>query len=161
MKKAIFLDRDGVINFDPGHYTWNREDFRFLPGAIEFCQWAASEGFLLIIITNQAGIERGIYTHQDVVVLMAWLVDFLAKKGVPITDYYYSPHYDAIGRSLDRKPGSLMVEKAIAKYEISKEYSYFIGDREKDMLAASGAGVKGIKVETNEGLAHLINNLAT
>jgi D-glycero-D-manno-heptose 1,7-bisphosphate phosphatase len=158
--KAIFLDRDGVINHDPGDYTWKPEDFHLLPGAVEFMQWATEMGYLLIVITNQAGIARKLYTHQDVQHLMDGFVRDMAGRGVAIAEYYYSPHYDVIENSLDRKPGSLLIEKGLARFDIDRNLSCFIGDREKDMLAAQAAGVKGIKVETNSGPGHLINALA-
>lgn len=159
MYDAILLDRDGVINIDNGDYTWKSEDFHLIDGTLRFMRWASEQNKTLIIITNQAGIARGRYTHTDVCSLMDSLLQSLSNQQIFVVDYYYSPHYDDICKSLDRKPGSLMLEKAMARYRINPEKAVMIGDNDKDVEAAHSAGIHGVKVQTNQGLEHLIGNI--
>jgi D-glycero-D-manno-heptose 1,7-bisphosphate phosphatase len=158
-QKAIFLDRDGVLNYDPGTYTIKYDDITILPGVIEFLKWATRENFLLIIITNQACVAKGLCTESDIESLMEQLIARFRQENIKISDYYYSPHHQDFGNSLLRKPGSLMIEKALAKYGITKKLAYFIGDMPSDMLAAEAAGIRGIPVEKNAGLAQFIGTL--
>lgn len=155
--KAIFLDRDGVINLDVLNYTWKIEDFKILEGVFEACKIFHKAGYLLIIITNQGGIARELYSHNDVVQLHHHLRQLFAEKHIPIHDIYYCPHHESTGRCLCRKPGSLMLEKAIARYDIDPDKSFMIGDRERDVLAAQGAGVKGIQVDVNDDLRKVLS----
>jgi len=159
MFDAILLDRDGVINHDRGDYTYQREDLTLIEGTLRFMRWASEQGKTIIIITNQAGISRGRCTHKHVQNLMDGLLQELAEQQIFVKDYYYSPHYDDICLSLDRKPGSLMLEKAMARYRINPDKAVMIGDNNKDVEAAKAAGIHGIKVETNQGLAHLIEQI--
>ena len=155
-KKAIFLDRDGVINRDMMHYTWLISDFSFLDGVFEACREFQKKGYLIIVVTNQGGIAKGLYSHSDVDALHNHMEAGFAREGILITESYYCPHYDALGKCLCRKPGSLLVEKALARFDIDPSQSYFIGDRERDILAGEGAGVKGILVEINSDLRQVL-----
>lgn len=148
MNKAAFLDRDGVINFDKG-YVYRIEEFIFLPGVIEGLKTLQERGFLLIVITNQGGIAKGFYTKEDVEILHSWMKKELEKKDIHITEIYFCPHHDEYEKCLCRKPGSLMLENAISRFNIDKTKSFFIGDKETDVGAAIGAGVKPIKTEKN------------
>jgi D-glycero-D-manno-heptose 1,7-bisphosphate phosphatase len=160
MKKAIFLDRDGVINVDILNYTWRMEDFKFLDGVFEACLEFQNRGFMLIIITNQGGIARGLYSHHDVEKLHRYMKSEFSRKGITIDDIYYCPHYDATGKCLCRKPGSLLVEKALAKHGIDPTLSYFIGDRERDTQAGEAAEVKGILVDVNDDLRKTLSRIS-
>lgn len=152
MKKAIFLDRDGVLNKEIGEYVHQESQFQVNEGVGEALSTWASEGYELIVITNQGGISKGLYSHQDVHRLHQLLDQYLEEYGVKILEYFYSPYHKDICKSLCSKPGSLMLEKAIAKYHIDPSSSFMIGDRERDIQAAEGAGVKGILVESNTDL---------
>lgn len=157
--KAIFLDRDGVINLDVLNYTWRIEDFKILDGVFEACEIFCKAGYLLIIITNQGGIARGMYSHHDVAQLHRHLKQLFTAKHIPIQNIYYCPHHESTGRCLCRKPGSLMVEKAIARYDIDPATSFMIGDRDRDIQAAESTGVKGILVEVNDDLRKVLPKL--
>jgi len=152
MNKAIFLDRDGVINNDVLNYTWRIDDFEFLPGVFESCKFLIKKGYLLIVITNQGGIAKGLYNHSDVEKLHNYMLQQFSEEGIKITEIYYCPHHDSTGKCLCRKPGSLLVEKALARFEIDPKASFFIGDRDRDIIAAESAGVKGILTEVNTDL---------
>lgn len=160
MKKAVFLDRDGVINFDVSDYTWLVSEFHFLGGVFEACREFQQKGYLLIVITNQGGIAKGMYTHRDVDVLHEHMVNAFTKEGITITEVYYCPHHNAVGNCLCRKPGALLVEKAIARFDLDPSASYFIGDRERDVLAGEAAGVKGILIDVNTGLSSVKSLIA-
>jgi D-glycero-D-manno-heptose 1,7-bisphosphate phosphatase len=117
------------------------------------------KGYLLIVITNQGGIAKGLYTHQDVETVHNYLMETLAKEGIHITDIYYCPHHPDQGKCLCRKPGSLMLEKAIARYNIDAGKSYFIGDNDRDITAGNAVGVNTILIPPNTPLTTLIDKV--
>lgn len=151
---AILLDRDGVINHDPGDYTTSIDEFHILPTALATMRAWHDAGFKLILITNQGGIAKGKYTHEAVAEIHAYLRREAEAQGAPITDIFYSPHHPDFGQSLSRKPGSLMVERAIAKHKLDPEKCWMLGDKARDITCALGAGVRrGILIEPNAPLS--------
>lgn len=150
--KAIFLDRDGVINHDPGAYTMSLQEFVLLPDVLSALKMLHDRGFKLIVITNQGGIAKQLYTHNAVNEIHTYLAEACKQAGAPLTDVYYSPHHESTGKSLSRKPGSLMIQRAVARYSIDPDRSWMIGDKQRDLDAAAGAGVKGLLIETNASL---------
>ena len=94
--KAIFLDRDGVINDGTLYYTYRKEDFKFNRGIFTGLRMLRDAGFIFIVITNQAGVAKGIYTEKDVENLHAYMCDELKKRGIEIAAVYYCPHYPEI-----------------------------------------------------------------
>ena len=142
MKKCIFLDRDGVLNVDRVDYVYRIEDLIIPEGTIEALQHLKEAGYLLIVITNQSGIAKGIYSREDVLTCHNY---FQEQCGYLLDDLYFSPHHDQFNSaSLTRKPDSLMIEKAIAKYKIDPDRSWMIGDAIRDIKAGKKAGVKTI-----------------
>ncbi len=158
MNKAIFLDRDGVINVERG-YTHKLEDFVILPDLIEVLQWWQKNGYLLIIISNQSGIAKGLYAQSEVEVLHNYLLDEFAKNKIGISEIYYCIHHPDVSSCICRKPDSLFVEKALARFNIDPNKSYFIGDKERDVEAAEKAGVTGILIEANSSLKTILNKI--
>lgn len=152
MNKAIFLDRDGVINHDPGDYTCRLSEFTVLPDVYPALKQFQDRGYLLILITNQGGIAKGLYTHEEVQEIHDYFSRECKSRGIELCDVFYSPHHESTGKSLSRKPGSLMLERVIARYNIDPEKSFMIGDKDRDLQAASGAGVRGIKIPVNGSL---------
>lgn len=159
MNKAIFLDRDGVVNVERGEYTWRLEDFKLTVGLINFLKEVNKRGYLTIIISNQGGIGKGVYTHADVEKAHQYLKDELKKNNLELTDIYYCPHHPATGRCLCRKPESIMLEKAIARYDVDIEKSYFIGDTARDIEAGNRTGLKTIKVNPNDDLTQYLHQI--
>jgi D-glycero-D-manno-heptose 1,7-bisphosphate phosphatase len=159
--KAVFLDRDGVINYEVGDYIMRLEDFKILPHVITGLKKLQELGFLLIVVTNQGGIAKGLYTHQTFQSMHDYLDKELEKHQIKITEVYYCPHHPITSECLCRKPGSILVEKAIAKYGIDPSLSWFIGDKQRDMDAGAAAGVKGILIEPNEDWTSYINQFNT
>ena len=157
--KAVFLDRDGIINMERGEYTYRPEDFVFVEGMIESLQLFQAQGFRLIVISNQSGIAKGIYTLEDVEILHRTLMNHMKENGIVIDEIYYCPHHPDISACICRKPDSLLIEKALARFRISPSLSFFIGDRERDVKAAEKAGVKGILVESNSSLKEVVKEI--
>ena len=144
--KALFLDRDGVINEDKG-YVHQIKDFTFIPGIFQLCIDAMSKDYLIFVITNQAGIGRGYYTSCDFNVLNNWMCNEFLKRGISITDVYYSPYHPIFGQGdykLDehtRKPNPGMLQLANKDYGIDFSKSVLIGDKITDIRAGQNAGV--------------------
>ncbi len=157
MQKAIFLDRDGVINRDNKHYTCRLQDFVFNEGIVEALRQLQERGYLLIIISNQAGIARGICTKEEVDSLHLFLQEQLRQHNVEITEIYYCPHHPEVSECLCRKPAPLMIEKALARFDIDPARCFLIGDRKRDMEAAVKAGIKGILVDENQNLNTILH----
>jgi D,D-heptose 1,7-bisphosphate phosphatase len=145
--KALFLDRDGVINIDYG-YVHKKEDFHFINGIFELCQKAQNDGYLIIIVTNQSGIAKGYYTEEQFLELTKWMEDKFKQKDIFITKTYYCPYHTnaRIAQykkdSQDRKPNPGMLLKAIKEFNIDPRESILIGDKESDVLAAKNAQIK-------------------
>lgn len=142
MNKCIFLDRDGVLNQEMGDYVYRPDNFFIPEGTIDALRLFKAAGYLLIVITNQAGIAKGLYTRQDVWACHEYLQD---QCGHLLDDLYFCPHHPEYStESLLRKPNSLMLEKAMAKYNIDRSVSWMIGDRPRDVEAGRRAGVRTI-----------------
>ena len=157
LRPCLFLDRDGVINHDPGDYTKNLSEFTILPTVMEALTLAKDAGFEVVLITNQGGLAKGLYTHEDVADIHAHLKDVCEENGTPILDIFYSPHHPSTGKSLSRKPGSLMVERACAKHQLDPSRSWMVGDKQRDLDAASPVGVRGVLIEPNAPLLDAVN----
>lgn len=153
MQKAIFFDRDGVINSDVGHYYIFRiEDFVINEGIIPSLKKLSENGYKLFIVTNQGGIAKGIYTESDVNKVHKYLINSLEKNNITIEEIYFCPHHESISPCECRKPKPYFINKAIKDYDIDPEQSYLIGDSLRDIQAAEAAGIKGIKIEPNENI---------
>ena len=157
LRPCLFLDRDGVINHDPGDYTKNLSEFTILPTVMEALTLAKNAGFEVVLITNQGGLAKGLYTHEDVADIHAHLKRVCEENGTPILDIFYSPHHPSTGKSLSRKPGSLMVERACAKHQLDPTRSWMVGDKQRDLDAAAPVGVRGVLIEPNAPLLEAVN----
>jgi len=111
----------------------------------------------VVLITNQGGLAKGLYTHEDVADIHAHLARACEENGTPILDIFYSPHHPSTGKSLSRKPGSLMVERACAKHQLDPSRSWMVGDKQRDLDAASPVGVRGVLIEPNAPLLDAVN----
>lgn len=146
MNKALFLDRDGVINVDTGH-AHKQEDIAFIPGIFDFCRSAVGKGYKLIIITNQSGIARGLYGKPEFHVLMSWMAERFKEEACPWTAYYFCPHHPDFGNARYRKqcdcrkPQPGMILQAAKEWNISLAQSVLVGDKETDLEAGRAAGV--------------------
>lgn len=146
LRRAAFLDRDGVINIDTAYlHRW--EDFRFVPGAVEAMRRLHQAGYALVVVTNQSGIARGFYTEDEYQVLTRHMVQALADQGAPLTAVYHCPHHP--GGSVApyavecdcRKPSPGMMLRAAAEWHLSLTDSILVGDKASDIEAGRAAGV--------------------
>lgn len=158
MHKAVFLDRDGVINVERG-YTHRLEDFVILPDLIEVLQHLQQRGYLLIIVSNQSGIAKELYKQEDVELIHEYLLKEFKVNNITLSEIYYCVHHPDVSRCICRKPDSLFVEKALSRFNIDPAQSYFIGDKERDVQAAEKAGVKGILIEANSSLKLILDQI--
>lgn len=162
-KPAVFLDRDGVINKDK-NYVHRIEDFEWIDGAREAIRFFNDRGFLVIVITNQAGVARGYYTEEDVHKLNRWMNDELSRIGAHIDAFYYCPHHPEAGIghykvNCDcRKPLPGMLLRAFADWDVDKEYSLMIGDKKKDLEAANSASIKSFLFDSGS-LFEFVSNV--
>lgn len=145
--KAVFLDRDGVLNAEIGDYVWHPDHFTVLAGVPESLARLKAAGYYLIVVTNQAGIAKGLYTAAEV---RACHDKLQRACGGLIDALYFAPGHPSVSESLMRKPGSLMLEKAIARYQLDPARCWLVGDRYRDLQAGAGAGVQGILVGHSE-----------
>lgn len=147
-RRALFLDRDGVININHG-YVHDPANTDFLPGIFDLCRLARDAGMLLVVVTNQAGIARGFYDEARFIAYTAWLHEEFAARGVPLLATHYCPHHPlAAVESLrlscpSRKPGAGMLLTAAGNYGIDLSKSLLIGDKESDLDAGRLAGIPG------------------
>lgn len=151
MNKAIFLDRDGVLNHEIYDYITRIEDFEVLEYQIPPLKKLYDEGYMLIVITNQGGIALKRYTEEQLAEMHELLYQKFEAQGAKITHAYYCSHHPSVGQDCEcRKPKSGMLLEAIATYNIDPALSIMIGDKPRDVEAANGAGVKGIEIVPDE-----------
>ena len=157
--RAIFLDRDGVINkkAPEGDYVKNWDEFQFLPGVKEAIRKLNEKGFLVIVVSNQRGIAKGVMTEDDLKKIHARMKEELRKERAVIDGIYYCPH-DIEDHCGCRKPEPGMLLKAAREHDIDLDQSWMIGDNESDIEAGKRAGCKTILIgssplnDTSEGI---------
>lgn len=145
-RSALFLDRDGVINIDHA-YVSRKENFEFIEGIFDLCRCAKQLGFVICIVTNQAGIGRGYYTEKDFLNLTDWMCGVFSKEGATVDKVYFCPTHPEHGigeykiDSPFRKPGPGMISQAAQELNIDLAKSVLVGDKETDIQAGIAAGV--------------------
>ena len=141
-QKALFLDRDGVINIEK-NYIYKIKDFEFIEGIFELCLYFQKLGFIIIVVTNQSGIARGMYSQEDFLTLTSWMKDKFKEQGIKISEVYFCPHHpDISGECSCRKPLPGMLIEAEETFNLDLENSLLVGDSERDIQAAKAAGIK-------------------
>lgn len=151
-KHIVFLDRDGVINDGTAYYTYSPEQFRINPGVIEGLQLLQKNGYECIVVTNQSGVAKGVYTIEDVHAVHIYMKQQLAKYNIHILGIYVCPHHPDVSACVCRKPGTGMFEQAAADFSIDFSASYMIGDSARDIEAAQKMGITGIRINKNESI---------
>jgi len=151
MIKAIFLDRDGVINRDPGKgdYIKSWKEFQFLPGAIDAIKRLTENGFEIFVISNQAGVGKGLFTNEALDEITVNMLKEISEQGGKIRSVKYCTHRTDEGCRC-RKPGTGMIEDATRGMEIDFKSTYFIGDSSLDVGAGSKMGCKTILLLTGK-----------
>lgn len=152
MNKACFLDRDGVIN-EEVNYLHEADKVVLIPGIAEGINRAHDAGYLVIVITNQAGVARGIFPEGDILLVHREIERQLALAGAKIDRFYYCPHHpDYTGECKCRKPSPGMILQAASDFDIDLKSSFMIGDRPSDVRAGENAGLAAsYLVETGYG----------
>ena len=141
MNKALFIDRDGVINVDKVH-VFSREDFEFTVHIFDICRKYEDYGYLIIVITNQAGIAKGLYSEEDYQNLTTWMIEQFKIRGITISKVYHCPHFPEITGQCDcRKPQPGMLLQAIDEFDLDISECILIGDKESDLEAGRRAGI--------------------
>ena len=148
MVKAVFLDRDGVINVDKG-YVYKLNELEFIPGSIYALKKLKNLGYLLIIITNQSGIGRGYYSEEDYLKFKEEFHEKINKEGVKIDAEYYCPHAPEENCGC-RKPNIKLIKKAIEEHNVDVNDSFFIGDKTADIQAGKNSDLKTMLVKTGK-----------
>lgn len=161
-RRALFLDKDGVINVDHG-YVCTPERTDFIEGIFELCRAATAHGYLNVVVTNQAGIARGHYTEQEFLAYMEWVRGEFRKHGAQLDAVYYCPHHPehGIGKYLQdcdcRKPKPGMILAAQKELDLDLANSLLLGDKSSDLEAGRAAGVGRcieVHVVQNGNFAH-------
>lgn len=146
LMKAVFFDRDGTLNVDT-RYLHKKEDMILVEGMPEFVKKWNDWGYKVIVVTNQSGIARGLYSIEHMKGLHQYMNEKLSEFGAHIDAFYFCPHHpDFTGKCDCRKPASGMIEAAIREFDLKPEYCLLFGDSETDIIAAENVGVKGILV---------------
>ncbi|QLI05998.1 D,D-heptose 1,7-bisphosphate phosphatase [Candidatus Campylobacter infans] len=140
MIKAVFLDRDGVINADK-NYVYKIADFEFMPDVFDVLKGFSNLGYALFIITNQSGIGRGYYTQDDFLRLNEWMLENFKKREIYIKKVYFCPHAPQSNCAC-RKPKPGMILQAKAEFDVDLNASILIGDKDSDIQAGKNAGIK-------------------
>ncbi|HEY8998378.1 MAG TPA: HAD family hydrolase, partial [Edaphobacter sp.] len=136
-----------VVNVEIG-YLHRIEEVKFMPGIVSLCTKAMRLGYFLVVVTNQAGIARGLYTEDDYQALMTWMRAELRSEGVEFDAVYHCPYHPKHGigdykrEHEDRKPGTGMLRRAVTEFGVSLAESVMVGDRCTDIEAANTAGLK-------------------
>ncbi|GAA4497387.1 D-glycero-beta-D-manno-heptose 1,7-bisphosphate 7-phosphatase [Hymenobacter ginsengisoli] len=147
MNKAVFLDRDGVLNEEMGDYVWTPDRFRICAGVPESLARLKAAGYHLIVVTNQAGIAKGLYTKDEVLACHELLQQACHQQ---LDALYFSDSHPSVSESILRKPDSGMLEKAVARFHLAPARCWLVGDRARDIEAGARLGVRGILVGHSE-----------
>lgn len=152
MRPAAFLDRDGVLNFDRG-YAHKPEDIEMIPGAAAAVRLLNEAGYYVIVVTNQSGVARGLYSEAAIERVHRHMQDILKAEGAHIDAFYYCPHHpegsvkEFAIQCRCRKPGPGMLEQAALDWPIDLGRSFLIGDRDLDLAAAAAFQIRGVKFD--------------
>ena len=162
-KKAVFFDRDGVLNKDFG-YVYKTKDLEWIHGAKESIKLLKNLGYLIIVVTNQSGVYRGFYSENDVKRFHEFMnVELKNDVSVLIDDFFFATDNPNVNENslTRRKPSPKMIFEAFEKYDIDKDQSFLVGDKETDILAAKNAGIRGFLFNGNNLLYFVKNILKT
>lgn len=157
MKRIAFIDRDGTINIEK-NYVHRIEDFEWIPGSLEALQALTQAHILIYIITNQAGIAKGLYTEEDLKFLNQQLLEITQKAQIKIQDILYCPHHPQgsvkkYSIACDcRKPGSALIQKVLEQEKLKPEQAVLFGDKNTDIQAGQSLNITSYLVLTGYGL---------
>jgi D-glycero-D-manno-heptose 1,7-bisphosphate phosphatase len=152
LRRAVFVDRDGTL-LDERDYLDSPDDVDFIPGAIEALRLLKEAGFVIVVVTNQSGIARGLYSEGDYRAVASRVTEVLTDAGVAVDETRYCPHHpDFTGPCQCRKPGTGMHRAAAGALEIELSASFYVGDKRADVEPARALGGTGVLVRTGYGI---------
>ncbi len=159
--RAVFLDRDGTINFNGPGYVHKIKDFKFIPGAVNALKKLSQTDYKIIIVTNQSGIGRGLFTTKDLKILHQWMLGRFKKEKIRIDKIYHCPHI-AEDKCFCRKPKIGMLEKAVHDFGVNLSKSWIVGDSEKEVQMGKEANLRTIFLGKKSSLKphYRVKNLA-
>jgi len=158
LRKAVFLDRDGVINENRSDYVKSVAEFKILPPAPEAIMLLNESGFLVVIVTNQSAINRGLLSREELEKIHSFMRIELSKYGCRIDGIYYCPHRPDEDCSC-RKPQPGLLKKAILELSVDPKFSWLIGDSDADEEAARNAGINSVRIHTNGNLLDAVKTI--
>ncbi len=160
IEKIAFLDRDGVLNEEIGNYVTQIDDFKILPHTINNCLAIKKLGFQIVIVTNQGGLAKKLYTEEALESFHQKLQSEFINSGIIILDIFYCPHHSEVENCICRKPKGGMLERGLAKYGGIKEKCFMIGDNIRDVNAALSAGIdQAYEIKSNEDWITVLQNI--
>jgi D-glycero-D-manno-heptose 1,7-bisphosphate phosphatase len=154
--KILFLDRDGVINHDPDDYTKNAQELTILPTVPQALRYAHAKGYTIVVITNQAGIGKRLYTHTNVNEIHDVIQACAQQAGAHIAAFYYCPHNPHNTLCLCRKPNNIMIQKALARYQAAPHSCLMVGDKLRDVQCAQQTNVPAVLMPCNGDLLEIL-----
>lgn len=158
LRKAIFLDRDGVINFNRNDYVKSWDEFEFIPGVLDAIKQINASNRLVIIITNQSPIGRGMFTPETLDGIHNKMLEVMGKHNCHIDAIYYCPHHPNDGCNCRKpKPGNIL--RAAKDFNIDLSNSWMIGDSESDLEAGRTAGCQVMKVTEERSLFKILEQI--
>lgn len=158
LQKAIFLDRDGVINTERTDYVKTPSELEILPNVAEYIKQLKDAGFLIIVITNQSAINRGLTNHDNVKNIHIVIQEYCKRNGTSIDAFFYCPHKPDENCNC-RKPKAGLLLKAINEFKINLKSSWMIGDSDSDLEAAKSVGCNSIKIPSNGSLNKAVQTI--
>ena len=156
--KTVFVDRDGVINQERSDYVKSISELEIYPNVAKNIKLLKDAGFLVIVITNQSAVNRGIITHEIVSQIHDSIQDHLKKYGTFLDGFYYCPHTPDENCNC-RKPKPGLLQQAILELNIDLNSSWMIGDSDSDIEAADSIGCKAIKINDNFSLDNAVEKI--
>ncbi|WP_347302372.1 HAD family hydrolase [Croceibacterium sp. TMG7-5b_MA50] len=157
-RRSLFLDRDGVLNADTG-YVHRASDFVVLPGVYDALRRALALDYDLVVVTNQSGIGRALFTAAEYAALEAHMVQLFAREGITFAGIYHCAHHPAAGCAC-RKPAPGMILRAAHDHGIDLSRSIMVGDKPSDAAAARAAGIGRVElVAPGRGLSEIVAGL--
>lgn len=158
MHRAVFLDRDGVINKERLDYVKALHELEMISEIIQPIKMLKENGFLIVIITNQSAINRGLTSHNIVKEIHNYIQDYFRENGITIDGFYYCPHRpDENCDCRKPKPGLILMASDALNIDLSS--SWMIGDNDSDVKAATSAGCKAIKISTDFKLSDAVQDI--
>jgi len=156
--KTIFIDRDGVINKERNDYVKSTSELEIFPNVAKNIKLLKDAGFLVVVITNQSTINRGLVTHETINQIHESIQIFLKKNGTHVDGFYYCPHKPDENCNC-RKPKPGLLQQAISDLNIDLNLTWMIGDNDSDIEAATSIGCKAVKIGRNYSLDNAVENI--